>query len=68
MPKLEREQAIAAARQTIQQEVETLQALHALLGEQLLCATPYVPWSSQRKASTPKNSAPLTPAALWERC
>ena len=34
MAKLERAQAIAAARQTIQQEVETLQALQDLLGEQ----------------------------------
>ena len=52
MAKLERAQAIAAARQTIQQEVETLQALQDVLGEQfwqaarLLCDCPGVVWTT----------------------
>ena len=52
MAKLERAQAIAAARQTIQQEVEALQALQDVLGEQfwqaarLLCDCPGVVWTT----------------------
>ncbi len=52
LPKLERTQAIAAGTQIIQQEVETLQALQATLGEQfwqcarLLCDCPGVVWTT----------------------
>jgi D-arabinose 5-phosphate isomerase GutQ len=52
MPTLERSQAIAAGTKIIQQEVETLQALQALLGEQfwqcarLLSDCPGVVWTT----------------------
>jgi D-arabinose 5-phosphate isomerase GutQ len=52
MPTIVRSQAIAAATQIIQQEVETLQALQALIGEQfwqcarLLCDCQGVVWTT----------------------
>jgi D-arabinose 5-phosphate isomerase GutQ len=52
MSTLDRSQAIAAGRQIIQQEIETLQALQTLLGEQfwqvahLLCDCPGVVWTT----------------------
>lgn len=52
MPTLERSQAITAAKKIIQQELETLQSLQDLLGEQfwqvarLLCDCPGVVWTT----------------------
>lgn len=52
MPQLDRSQAIAAGKQIIQQEVETLQALQGTLGEsfwqvaRLLCDCPGVVWTT----------------------